>query len=126
MSSIKSVEFVEDNVKLDVKYGIPFNPRQQSDPLQASLAALAIRPSSSSSTKAQPQLLDRPGFRSRGAFHISLGRIPEGDLGPADRPWKRGRPIGSKSRPRVSFGLATLPERQEKLKAEERLARMSK
>ena len=51
MSSIESVEFVaDDNDKPDVKYGIPFNPRQIGDPLQASLGASAIWPSSSTSS----------------------------------------------------------------------------
>ena len=44
ISSIESVEFVEeeDNVKPAVKFGIPFDAGQQTDPLQASLAALVI------------------------------------------------------------------------------------
>ena len=55
----------------------------------------------------------------------ALCRIPEGDLGPADPPRKRGMPKGSKTRPRVAFNLQTLLERAEKLKAEERLAGMT-
>ena len=133
ISSIESVEFVEEeeeeeDVKPDLKFGIPFDPRQRDNLLQASLAALAIRPSSSSSsvnegTSAAPgpsRFPEPSGLRGQ-----SLGHIPEGDLGPADPPRRRGRPKGSKTRPRVAFGLATLPERQEKLKAEERLAKMS-
>ena len=46
VSSIESVEFFED-VKPPV---IPLDPRQREDPLQVGLAALAIRPSSSSSS----------------------------------------------------------------------------
>ena len=123
------MEFIQDDVKPDVpelKYGIPFDPRQQSDPLQAGLAALAIRPSSSSSSVDEPSTTGPSRFTEPwGIRNDSQGRIPEGDLGPADPPRKRGRPKGSKSRPRVSFALSTLPERQEKIKAEERLARMS-
>ena len=52
----------------------------------------------------------------------ALCRIPEGNLGPADPPRKRGRPKGSKTRHRVAFNLKTLPERAEKVKAEVRLA----
>ena len=48
--------------------------------------------------------------------------VPDGDLGPADPPRRRGRPKGFKSRPRVTLTAEVLPERQEKVKAEERLA----
>ena len=74
ISSIESVEFVEEeDVKPDIKFGIPFNPRQRDDPLQASLAALAIWPASSSSsvdegTSAAP---GRQGSPSRGASEAS-------------------------------------------------------
>ena len=51
---------------------------------------------------------------------------PDRDLGSADPPRRRGRPKGLKARPQVEFATATLPERSEKLKAEEKLAGMSK
>ena len=117
---IESVEFVEgeEDVKPELKFGIP---------QQASLVALVIRPSSSSSSVDEgasvapsPSRFPKPwGLRGQ-----SQGHIPKGDLGQADPPRQRGRPKGSKSRPRVAFRLATLPERQEKLKAEEQLAKM--
>ena len=49
VSSIESVEFQVEEFKPDVKlFGNPFDPRQRDNLLQASLAPLAIRPSSSS------------------------------------------------------------------------------
>ena len=117
MSSIESVEFEEfEEFKPDVKlFGIPFKPRQRDDPLQVSLVALAIHPSSLSSSVDEgppgapgPSRFAEPwGLRGQ-----RLSHVPE------------GCPKGSKSRPRVAFEIVTLPERQEKLKAEERLAKM--
>ena len=131
MSSIESVEFVAEeivNVKPEVDLKIELDPRQ----LRAGIAALAIRPppssTSSSSSMGEPAAA-APGPSGHGEpWGIrpqSHGRIPEGDLGPADPPRRRGRPKGSKTRPRVAFNLDTLPERQEKIRAEERLAGMS-
>ena len=54
----------------------------------------------------------------------ALCRIPDKGLGPADPPKGRGRPKGSKSRPRIVFGLSTPPERAAKLKAENSIAQM--
>ena len=124
------MEFVadDDDIKLDVKYRISFDPRQIGDPLRASLAALAIRPSSSTSSIEEGAAAAPGPSRHQEPWGIrwqSHGRIPKGDLGPADPPRKRGRPKGSKLRPRVAFKIDTLPERQEKLRAEERLAKMS-
>ena len=51
--------------------------------------------------------------------------VPDPNLGPADPPRHRGRPKGSKSRPRVEFVSATLPEKGEKLRAEARLAKIA-
>ena len=129
VSSIESVEFVADefDVKPDVK--VPFYPRQLGDLLQAGLGALAIRPPSSSSSSTGEGAATAPGpsrFQELwGIWHQSQGRIPEGDLGPADPPRRRGRPKGSKSRPWVAFSLDTLPDRQEKLRAKQQLAEMS-
>ena len=130
VSSIESVDFVADNfedykVKPDLK--IPLDPRQSGNQLRVRIAALAIRPppssDSSSACKAAalgPSRFGEPwGIRTQ-----SRACIPEQDLGPADPPRRRGRPKGSKSRPRVAFNVTTLPEREEKVKAEERLAEM--
>ena len=126
------MEFIADNdvdVKPDLKYRVPFDPRQIGDPLQASLAALAIRPQPSSTSSSIEEGAEATPGPSRfqepwGIRWKSQGRIPEGDLGPADPPRKRGRPKGLKSRPRVAFAVYTLPECQEKLRAVERLAKM--
>ena len=131
VSSIESVKFFKDefeDVKPDVRPAIPWDPRQVGEPLQANLAALAIRaPSSSSLTEEGATAAPGPSSHPEpwGLRWQSNGRIPQGDLGPADPPRKRGRTKGSKSRPRVAFALDTLPERQKKIRAEERLARMS-
>ena len=132
VSSIESVEYFADevdDVKPVVKREIALDPRQFDDPLQASLAALAIRaPSSTSSAEEGAAAAPGPSGHHQEPWGLrwqSNGRIPQGDLGPADPPRKRGRPKGSKSRPRVAFATDTLPERQEKIRAKERLARMS-
>ena len=93
VSSIKSVEFVADgfdefHVKPDIE--APFDPRQFGDPLQVRLAALAIRPSPSSSSssvgdQAGPSRVPEP----RGVRLQGQSRIPAGDLGPADPPKSR-------------------------------------
>ena len=82
-----------------------------------------IRPSSSSSVDEGPSTSQATICYAE-AWGLR-GQRPEGDLGPADPPRKRGRPKGLKLRPRVAFEIATLPERQEKIQAEERLAKMS-
>ena len=123
-SSIESAEFIQDedfDVKPQVK--IEVDPRQ----LRAGIAALAIRPppSSPSSSTSGKAAAAAPGPSQLGVRSSALCRIPEGDLGPTDPPRRRGRPKGSKTRPRVAFNLDTLPELAEKLKAEERLAGMT-
>ena len=120
-SSIESAEFVQDK-DFDVKPAlkIEVDPRQ----LRVGLAALAIRPTSPSSSGDAAVAASAPGPSQWGVRSAALCQIPEGDLGPADPPGKRGRPKGSKTRPQVAFNLHTLPERAEKLKAEERLAGM--
>ena len=131
ISSIESVEFFTDNtdnVKPDVRLEIPVDPRQIGNPLQAGLAALAIRLSSSTSSVNEGAAAAPGPSRHQEPWGLrwqSNGRIPQGDLGPVDPPRKRGRPKGSKLWPRVAFATDTLPERQEKLKAEERLSKMS-
>ena len=128
VSSIESVKFEAEEFKPDVKpFSIPFDPRQRDDLLQVGIAALTILTSSSSSyvdegpsTSPGPSCFAEPwGLRGQ-----RLSHVPEGDLGPADPARRRGRPKGSKYRPRVAFKIVTLPERQ-KLKAEERLAKMA-
>ena len=133
VSSIESVEFVAEDFKdFDVKpdLKIPLDPRQSGDQLRVRIAALAIPPPPSSDSSSAGEAAAAAPGPSRfgepwGIRPQSHGRIPEGDLGQADPPRRRGRPKGSKSWPRVAFSLDTLPERQEKLRAEERLAVMS-
>ena len=124
------VEFVADESDIKPEVKILVDPCQFDGPLQVGLPALAIQPPLSSSSlsvgkgpaaAAAPSRFQEPW----GIQNQSQGRIPEGELGPADPPRRRRRPKGSKSRPRVQFSLSTLPERQEKLWAEEQLAEMS-
>ena len=103
-AEISSIELIKDvsdckpDITFDCKPDIPFDPRQQSDPLQASLAALAISSSSSSidekSAPGPSRYAEPLGIRGAHLCHL-----PDGDLGPADPPRRRGRPKGSKSRP---------------------------
>ena len=110
----------------DIKPVIPLNLCQLDNPLQLQVAALKIEPSSSvKDNKPQPALGPSRFAEQRGIRGAHLCHTPDRDLGPADPPRRRGRPKGSKSRPRVEFMTATLPERPEKLRAEERLAGMS-
>ena len=90
VSSIESVEFIADDaddVKYDVKYAILFDPRQRSDTSQASLAALTIRPSSSSSSivkvcravgSQRPKSRPHPSRGVRSGGPTQAKRAPEG------------------------------------------------
>ena len=121
---VKSAEFIVDDSEEDVKppIKIEFDPSQ----LRVGVAAISIRPPpSSASTSSDEATAAAPGPSRWSHRTEALCRIPDSTLGPADSPRGRGRPKGSKSRPRISFGLATLPERAAKLKAEESLAGMS-
>ena len=102
ISLIESVEFVADKFDFKPEVKIPVDPRQFDGLLRVGLAALAKRPppsSSSSSAGKGPAAAASPSrFQEPwGIRHQNQGRIPKGDLGPADPPRKRGRPIGLKS-----------------------------
>ena len=92
-SSISSAEFIvhEDfDIKPPVK--IEVDPRQ----LGAGLAALAIRPppSAASSSASSEPAAAAPGPSQWGVRGAALCRVPEGSLGPADPPRRRGRAKG--------------------------------
>ena len=117
-SSIESVEFVvNEDFDVDVKpVKIELDPRQ----LQAGIAALAIRPPpSSASSSSGEAAAAAPGPSNWCVRGKALGCIPGGGLGPADPPRRRGRPKGSKTRPRVAYNMDTLPERPAKLQDSE-------
>ena len=81
------------------------------------IAAIAIwQPASSASTS----LEEAPGPSGTAYRTQALCKIPSSQLGPADPPRGRGRPKGSKNRPRIpiTFGLSTLPERPPALRRE--------
>ena len=112
-SEVESVEFVvDDDFVIDVKpqLKVELDPRQ--------LAALSIWPPPSSASTSSGEGAAAPGPSKLAHQTAALCRIPSQSLGPADPPRGRGRPKGSKSRPRIAFGLSTLPERSAKLKAE--------
>ena len=120
-SSIESVEFVVDE-EFDVKPPkVELDPRQ----LRAGIAALAIAPPPTSPASSTSGDAGATGPSNWGVGTVPLSRIPEGNLGPADPPRRRGRPKGSKTRPRVAFSLLMLPERKESAKARQRIAVMS-
>ena len=107
---VEGVELVvdEDNEKFEpvaqpVK--IEEDPRQ----LRVGLAAISLRPPPSSASTSSEEA--GPSRRT-----AALCQIPGNTLGPAEQPRGRGRPKGSKSRPRICFGLSTPPERVAKLK----------
>ena len=126
-AEISLIESIEDapnckpDIAFDCKPYIMFDPQQQSDPLQVSVAALAISSSidekSTAAAQGPSRFAERWGIRGQHLCHV-----PDGNMGPADPPRHRGSPKGSKSRPCVTFAAEALPERQEKVKAEERLA----
>ena len=128
-AEVSSIELIK-SINVDSPYlkpVIPFDPRQLDDPLQLQVAALKIEPSSSSVKDLKPQQAPGPlrFVYPWGVRGTTLCHTPDKVLGPADPPRRRGRPKGSKSRPRVEFTTVTLPERPKKLKAKKRLAVMA-
>ena len=118
-SEVELVEFVvDDEFKIDVKP----QPKVVLDPRQ--LAALSIRPTPSSASTSSGEGAAAPGSNQQAHLTEALCRIPSQSLGPADPPRGRGRPKGSKSRPRIAFGLSTMPERVAKVQAEANLDAM--
>ena len=116
-SEASSVEFVLDEadnadvkvqaVKVEAPIKVEKDPRQ----LCVRLAAVSLRqpvPASSNSSSEDVAGPSGTAYRMQ-----ALRRIPSGLLGPADPPRGRGRPKGSKSRPRIplTFGLSVPPER---------------
>ena len=117
------MEFIVDNdFEVDAKpqVKVELDPRQ----LRADVVALSLRPPSSSASTSSVEG-GAPGPSKWAHRTAALCRIPSKSLGPADPPRGRGRPKGSKSRPRIVFSLSTLPERAAKLKAEVSLAEMT-
>ena len=125
-SETSSVEFIVDEedfqqpIKVERPIKIEPDPRQ----LTARITAIAIRqPASAASTSSD----EKPGPSGTAYRTQALSQIPSGQLGPADPPRGRGRPKGSKSRPRIPivFGLAVPPERAAATKARAEMASSS-
>ena len=119
-----SVEFVIDDQDEDVKLAVrplkverPIKIEEDLPQLGVGLAAISLRPPPSTASTSS----DKAGPSHRTA---ALCRIPERQLGSAVQPCGRGRPKGSKSRPRIALGLSTPPERTAKNKAEAEIAKM--
>ena len=121
-SSIESAEFVlDDDFEVKPAVKVELDPRQ----LRVGLAALPIRlPPSTASSLASDEAAAAPGPSDWGVRGAALSVIRGSELGPADPPRRRGRPKGSKMRPRVAYNFNTLPERPAKIEAEGRLAGM--
>ena len=119
-SSSESAEYIVDedfDIKPPVK--VEIDPRQ----LRAGIAALAIRPPPSAASSSSEAAAAAPGPSQWGIRSAAMCRIPVGILGQADPARRRGRPKGSKSRPRVSFNLSTPLELKAKIEAEKVLAK---
>ena len=120
-SEVDSVKFIVNERDLvDVKPAAkPFKVEPE---LRVGLVAISLRPPPSlASTSSE----EAPGPSRGNHRRQALCQIPSNLLDPADQPRGRGRPKGSKSRPRITFGLSTPPERAAKIKAEENLAKMT-
>ena len=122
-----SVEFVVDKDEWPVKCEWPVKRERPVDPdrpvtveqdprqIVLGIAPIAIRqPASSASTSSE----EAPGPSSHAHRTQALCCVPPSQLGPADPPRGKGRPKGSKSRPRIPilFGLSTLPKRAASVK----------
>ena len=112
MEFVVHEEDVEREIKVEKPFKIEPDPRQ----LTARVAAIAIRqPTSAASTSSEEAQGPRePAYRTQPLCHV-----PSGQLGPADPPRGRGRPKGSKSRPRIPviYGLPFPPEKAAAAKA---------
>ena len=117
-----SVEFVINDAE-DIKVKVEAPAEVTEDPRQlcARLAAIRVVQPTPTASSASKEVAGPSGtaFRTQ-----ALRRIPSAQLGPAEPPRGRGRPKGSKSRPRVAltFGTSALPERAEAAKARTKIA----
>ena len=113
-----SMEFVvnEEDVERPIKVERPFKIEPDPRQLTARIAAIAIRqPTPAASTSSEEAQGPRePAYRMQPLCHV-----PSGQPGPADPPRGRGRPKGSKFRPRIPvvYGLPVPPERAAAAKA---------
>ena len=121
-SEASSAEFVCDDTDLaeirdESVVKIEADPRQ----ICARLAAVRIEPPAPSASSSSEDIAGASGTAYR---KQALRRIPSAQLGPADPPRGRGRPKGSKSRPRVplTFGTSPPPERAAAAKARAEMA----
>ena len=123
-SEADSAEFIvneedEQPIKVEQPVKVEQDPRQ----ICFGIAAISIRqPASAASSSSE----EAPGPSGTAYRTQALRRVPSSQLGPADPPRGRGRPKGSKSRPRIplTFGLSVPPERAASVKARESLAKM--
>ena len=120
-SEAESAEFVvnvkdEQAVKIEAPIKVERDPRQ----LCVRLATVSIwQPTSAASSSSSDAGPSGTAYRMQ-----ALRRIPSSHLGPADPPQGRGRPKGSKSRPRIplTFVLSVPPERAASMEARKSIA----
>ena len=123
-SEASSVDFVleEDDIKFKVEA-----PVVEQDPRQlcVRLAAVSIKQPAPAASSSSEDVTGPSGTAYRMQV---IRRIRSGQLGPADPPRGRGRPKGSKSRPRVplTFGTSAPPERAAAVKARAEMAQTTK
>ena len=100
-----SVEFFIDDAE-DVKVKVEASVEVTEDPRQlcARLAAIRVAQPAPTASSSSKEVAGPSGTAYRTQ---ALRRIPSAQLGPAEPPRGRGRPKGSKSRPRVALTFVT-------------------
>ena len=120
-SEADSVEFAfDEDIERPVKQEQPVKIKQDPRQLTLRIAAIQIRQPASSASTSSGEAPGPSGSGSGTAYRTKgLCQVLSSQLGPADPPRGKGRPKGSKSRPRIaiSFGLPTPPERAASAKA---------
>ena len=124
-SEASLAEFVLDDADAKVKVEAPVIVAQDPCQLCVRLAAVRIEPPAPSASSSSEDITGPSGTAYRMQV---IRRIRSGQLGPADPPRGRGRPKGSKSRPRVplTFGTSAPPERAAAVQARAEMAQAKK
>ena len=121
-SEASSVEYcIDETDDVKVKVEAPIEVVQDSRQMCVKLATVRIKQPAPTASSSAEEFAEPSGT----AYHTqALRRIPSCQLGTADPPRGRGRPKGSKSRPRVSltFGTSAPPEQAAAAKARAEMA----
>ena len=125
-SEADSVEFAfNKDIERPVKHEQPVKIEQDPRQLTLRIAAIQIRQPACSASTSSGEAPGPSGSGSGTAYRTkALCQVPSS---PADPPRGKGRPKGSKRRPRIaiSFGLPTPPERAASAKARRSIAEMT-